>query len=75
MDLVRELQGSQDLFSTCDMILATKHMRLICSRRLHIPADVLMLGFVAVDPRAVFTVFVQKSEPEGIAPNGRQSEH
>lgn len=57
------------------MVLAKKHMRLICSRRLHIPRDISMLSHVAVDPRAVFTVFVQKSEAEGIALNGRQSEY
>ena len=55
------------------MLLATRHMRLICSRRLHIPSDLLMHGFMAVDPRAVFTVLVRRSETKGIAPNRRQN--
>lgn len=49
-------------------------MRLSCSRRLHIPGDVLIHRYLAVDPRAVFTVFV-RSEAEGIAPNRRQNDH
>ena len=55
------------------MLLATRHMRLICSRRLHIPGDLLMHGYLTVDPRGVFTVLVRRSDFEGIAPNGCQN--
>ena len=55
------------------MLLATMHMRLICSCRLHIAGDLLMHGYLTVDPRAVFTVLVRRSESEGIAPNGCQN--
>lgn len=34
-----------------------------------------MRGYVAVDPRAVFIVFVPRREVGSIAPNRRQSEH